>query len=160
MSSEEVNLILERLDKIETSQRSMETGIMNLGTRLEALENKVEERLQDTRPLWSGVQTQIEGLRADMQTQMEGLRADTQTRIESLREEMQTRIESLREEMQTRIESLREEMQTRIESLREEMQKGFHLLDKKFELVQEDVVNVRVKQRFLEKEVDEIKKAS
>lgn len=59
MSSEEVKLILQRLGNIET-------GVMNLGTRLEALENKVEERLQDTRPMWEGVHTQVVELREEM----------------------------------------------------------------------------------------------
>jgi hypothetical protein len=69
MSSDEIKLILEKLaklDEIELRQRSMETGIINLGTRLEALENLVEQRLQDTRPMWQGVQAQVSELREEM----------------------------------------------------------------------------------------------
>ncbi len=51
-----MNLILQRLGNIET-------GVMNIGTRLESLENKVEERLQDTRPMWEAVQVQLNELR-------------------------------------------------------------------------------------------------
>ncbi len=113
MSSDEIKLILEKLaklDEIESRQRSMETGIVNLGARLEALENLVEERLQDTRPMWQGVQTQI--------TQMG------------------------------------EEMK----AMHEEMQQGFRFLNKKFELVHEDVMNVRADQRLLESDVEDLKK--
>jgi chromosome segregation ATPase len=66
MSSDEMKLILEKLEKLdemESRQRIIETGVMNLGTRLEALENKVEERLQDTRPMWQTVQSQLKELR-------------------------------------------------------------------------------------------------
>ncbi len=52
MSSDEMKTILEKLGHIET-------GIRNMGTRLEAVENKVEAletivvtRLQETTPLW------------------------------------------------------------------------------------------------------------
>jgi len=66
MSSDEIKLILEKLGEMESRQRSMETGIINLGTRLEALENLVEDRLQDTRPMWQGVQAQISELREEI----------------------------------------------------------------------------------------------
>jgi chromosome segregation ATPase len=66
MSSDEVKLILERLDRIESRQGNMETGILNLGARLGALETIVEERLQDTRPLWESVQTQLTEIRGDI----------------------------------------------------------------------------------------------
>ena len=56
MSSDEMKLILERLGH-------METRILNLGTRLEALENIVAERLQDTRPMWEGVTAQLVEIR-------------------------------------------------------------------------------------------------
>lgn len=44
-------------------------------TRLEELENKVEERLKDTRPLWEGVQAQLVELREGQ----EKLREEVQT---------------------------------------------------------------------------------
>src|SRR6185436_9213950 len=78
----------EKLDEILRRIGLLETGVQNLGTRLEAVEGKVallketgaaltvkaealdakvETRLQDTRPLWQGVQAQIKELHTDMQ---------------------------------------------------------------------------------------------
>ncbi len=83
MSSDEVKLILEKLEKLdametkldamETRQRHMETGIVNLGTRLETLENTVDERLYDTRPQWEGVQSQISEMREEMRERFNNL---------------------------------------------------------------------------------------
>ena len=45
---------------------SILTTVQNLGTRLGALEEKVEERLHDTRPIWQKVVTDIAELRAEV----------------------------------------------------------------------------------------------
>ncbi|MEW6213353.1 MAG: hypothetical protein AB1631_33975 [Acidobacteriota bacterium] len=107
MSSDEIKMILERLGHIET-------GIRNLGARMEAVENRIERletAFRETIPLWAA---------------------------------------ELREETK----EIREEMKT----MREEMQQGFRFLNKKFELVHEDVTNVRAEQRLLEKDFEDLKK--
>ena len=90
MSSDEIKMILEKLEKLdvmETRQRHIETGIINLGARLEALENKVDERLYDTRPQWEGVQAQISEMREEMRERfntLEGEVKDTNRRMQVL----------------------------------------------------------------------------
>jgi predicted nucleic acid-binding Zn-ribbon protein len=87
MSSDEIKMILEKLDAMESRQGRIETGIINLGVRLEALENIVEERLPDTRPLWESVQSQISKMREEMQERFDGLESevkDTGRRVRAL----------------------------------------------------------------------------
>lgn len=108
MSSDEVKLILEKLEKLdameskmngmgskmdvmETRQRHIETGIINLGTRLESLENKVDDRLYDTRPVWEGVQAQISEMREEMRERFDNLEGevkDTNRRMRVLNDTM------------------------------------------------------------------------
>lgn len=64
--TEQGQVVLAKLTGIESRQASIEQGIINLGTRVEALEteqvnlrNLVESRLQDTRPLWEALRQQI-----------------------------------------------------------------------------------------------------
>ena len=49
----------DRLDKLISL-------VHNIAARLSALEQKVDERLHDTRPIWEAVQNQITELRAEM----------------------------------------------------------------------------------------------
>jgi chromosome segregation ATPase len=98
MSSDEIKMILEKLDAMEskmdameTRQHHIETGIVNIGARLEALENIVDERLQDTRPLWEGVQSQISEMREEMRERFDGLESevkDTNRRVRVLNDTM------------------------------------------------------------------------
>ncbi len=50
----------EKLDLIVTRLGTLEQKVGTLGQTLEALEQKVDERLKDTRPLWEAVQTQLQ----------------------------------------------------------------------------------------------------
>lgn len=43
------------------------TLVQGIDTRLKTLEQKVDERLYDTRPLWEGVQAQLTELRAEVE---------------------------------------------------------------------------------------------
>ena len=45
---------------------SILTTVQDLGTRLAGLEEKVEERLHDTRPIWEKVVADIAGLRSEV----------------------------------------------------------------------------------------------
>ncbi|HEV2912165.1 MAG TPA: hypothetical protein VGX92_02510 [Pyrinomonadaceae bacterium] len=62
--------------KLPTSQDGMLaqilTTVQNLSTRLESLEQKVDERLHDTRPIWEKVQSDIAGLQEGQRSLQEG----------------------------------------------------------------------------------------
>jgi DNA repair ATPase RecN len=67
MALKEVTTMSEDLtQKLPTSQdgtlAQILTTVQNLSARLESLEQKVEERLYDTRPIWEKVQADIAGL--------------------------------------------------------------------------------------------------
>ncbi|MEW6207155.1 MAG: hypothetical protein AB1631_02230 [Acidobacteriota bacterium] len=101
MSSDEIKLILQRLGNIET-------GVMNLGTRLESLENKVEERLQDTRPMWQAVQSQLKELREGQERLQEGQK-NINSELRALRKAFSRTYSDLlitQEEQEERLEKL------------------------------------------------------
>ena len=50
-----MRLILARLDSIDSRLANVETRISNVENRLSALEDKVDRRLQETRPIWEQV---------------------------------------------------------------------------------------------------------
>ncbi|HZH90202.1 MAG TPA: hypothetical protein VEX70_06205 [Pyrinomonadaceae bacterium] len=51
-----------QLSAIRGDIEALDTRLTSLDTRLTALEEKVDRRLQETRPLWEGVQEQIRKL--------------------------------------------------------------------------------------------------
>ncbi len=54
--------ILSALAAINTELSAIRTDVATLGERMSALEEKVDRRLQETRPMWEGVQEQIRQL--------------------------------------------------------------------------------------------------
>jgi chromosome segregation ATPase len=73
-----------RLHNLETQQGEMSGSLHNLETqqgemsaRLERIENIVDQRLYDTRPLWESVLSQIAELDKKIDTRVEELRAET-----------------------------------------------------------------------------------
>jgi predicted nucleic acid-binding Zn-ribbon protein len=54
--------VLTTLSAIRTEQTAIRADVAALGERLSALEEKVDRRLQETRPMWEGVQAQIRQL--------------------------------------------------------------------------------------------------
>lgn len=55
----QLQIILSRLDAIEASQKTLDANQKSLETRQAALEEKVDRRLQETRPIWEAVLVQI-----------------------------------------------------------------------------------------------------
>jgi chromosome segregation ATPase len=56
-------------EKLKDNRRldQLLTLVQGIDERLKVLEQKVDERLYDTRPLWEGVQTQLTELRAEVE---------------------------------------------------------------------------------------------
>jgi predicted nucleic acid-binding Zn-ribbon protein len=54
--------VLGALSEIRAEQTAIRADVAVLGERLTALEEKVDRRLQETRPIWEGVQEQIRKL--------------------------------------------------------------------------------------------------
>jgi hypothetical protein len=52
-----------KLDELLSIVRGLSSKVGSMDSRLSSLEQKVDERLYDTRPLWEGVQVQLVELR-------------------------------------------------------------------------------------------------
>ena len=60
--------ILARLDSIDSRLSNVENRLSNVEGRLSALEDKVDRRLQETRPIWEQVLTRLDSLEIEMRT--------------------------------------------------------------------------------------------
>ena len=80
--SDRLDQIIGMVQGLTSETRAMAAQLRAMDERLTSLEQKVEERIYDTRPLWESVQTQIVELREPQERMNQ-----EQTRI---REEMQT----------------------------------------------------------------------
>ena len=61
-----VRLILARLDSIDTRLSNVENRLSNVESRLTALEDKVDRRLQETRPIWEQVLVRLDGVEGQL----------------------------------------------------------------------------------------------
>ena len=61
-----VSLILRRLDSIDSRLGNVETRLSNVEGRLSALEDKVERRLQETRPIWEQVLVRLDAVEGQL----------------------------------------------------------------------------------------------
>jgi chromosome segregation ATPase len=51
-----------RMDSLEARMSSLENRVATVDARLIALEDKVDARLRETRPIWEGVQQRLTGI--------------------------------------------------------------------------------------------------
>ena len=63
-----VGKILARLDSIDSRLGNVENRLSNVEGRLSTLEEKVDRRLQETRPIWEQVLTRLDSLEDEMRT--------------------------------------------------------------------------------------------
>jgi uncharacterized protein YoxC len=64
-SEEKLNQILAIVQSLNTLVQRLDTRVENVEVRLGGLEEKVERRLHDTRPIWEKVQIDVAQLQAD-----------------------------------------------------------------------------------------------
>jgi chromosome segregation ATPase len=57
-----------RLDSIDSRLGNVENRLSKVESRLTALEDKVDRRLQETRPIWEQVLTRLDSLESEMRT--------------------------------------------------------------------------------------------
>jgi DNA repair exonuclease SbcCD ATPase subunit len=56
--------VMARFDALDASMREMRTSMQDLNTRLTALEERVDQRLKETRPIWEQVLVRLDGMDA------------------------------------------------------------------------------------------------
>ncbi|MCA1614162.1 MAG: hypothetical protein LC800_08445 [Acidobacteria bacterium] len=71
-------------------------GLESLGARMAALEERVDRRLQETRPIWEQVLARLDGIEGRMDS-LESRMGNVETRMNSLEEEFQSGIRRLQE---------------------------------------------------------------
>ena len=76
LSNDVLKLILARLDSMDARLDSMDGRLDSMDGRLTTLEEKVDRRLQETRPIWERALAEIAGLRAEMQEGFEKIRSE------------------------------------------------------------------------------------
>jgi hypothetical protein len=91
--------------------------VRGIDTRLTTLEEKVDSRLTETRPIWEGVLARLETLSAEVS-----------------------------------------EFRTEVSEFREETAKNFELVDSKFNIINDHILNVQAKQRLTEKRVEDLER--
>ena len=57
-----------RMTTLEGRMTTLEDHMASFDARLASLEEKVEERLHDTRPMWEGVQARLAGIETEMKS--------------------------------------------------------------------------------------------
>ncbi len=98
----------DKLDSLITLVQQVATDVKTLNGRVDSLEQKVDSRLHDTRPIWEGVQARL-------------------TTIES-----------------------------EIGSLRTEVQAGFKKLDRRLDVLNGEIIDLKDEHRELESRVDKL----
>jgi chromosome segregation ATPase len=66
LPNNDLKLILARLNSIDTRLDSMDKRLDSIDTRLTTLEDKVERRLLETRPIWESVLEQLKEMSAQL----------------------------------------------------------------------------------------------
>jgi predicted nucleic acid-binding Zn-ribbon protein len=59
------------ITEIHSQQAAMAKNVSSLDARLTSLEQRVDERLKETRPIWEGVQDQVQTLQEQVQRVLE-----------------------------------------------------------------------------------------
>lgn len=94
---------LDRLDSLIATVNQIASDVRGLTERLDRLEAKVDVRLQETRPIWEAIQTQLEELRTETQRGFRRLDqvfnkvAGSLTRVEVVQADIEGRIDKLEE---------------------------------------------------------------
>jgi DNA repair exonuclease SbcCD ATPase subunit len=56
--------VMARFDALDASMRDMRISMQDMNTRLTALEERVDQRLKETRPIWEQVLVRLDGMDA------------------------------------------------------------------------------------------------
>lgn len=68
LPNDNFKLILARLDSIDSRLSNLENNAAALDTRLTSPEDKVDRRLQETRPIWEQVLARLDNLETELRT--------------------------------------------------------------------------------------------
>jgi chromosome segregation ATPase len=148
-----MNGVIENMDaSLQETVDRLFTMVQSIDSRLIELDTKVDRRLQDTRPNWEGVQSQLKDVvdsQRRLRTELDGL----QNSLGELRQDV-TSIKNSQEKLREQIN----EIQNQLQALRSETEKGFRTIDRRMERQIGEFERLHAYQRDLEDRVDEIEK--
>jgi septal ring factor EnvC (AmiA/AmiB activator) len=119
----------ERVRSESNPPNVIEESFLKLSEQIKKIDEKVDARLHDTRPIWEAVQSQLTILRTDS-------------------EAVQSQLTTLQTEW--------EAVQAQLTTLRADMEKGFRRLDHKIDLFAKNLADVYADQKDLEDRVDKL----
>ena len=106
LSNDSIRVILEKLESIDTR-----LGTLELETRLTSLEEKVDRRLQETRPIWEQVlarMEKVETTQAEFRTEVRQSFRTLERRLSVLSDDVVT-VRADQKDMGSRIDKLESE---------------------------------------------------
>jgi chromosome segregation ATPase len=89
LPNDNMMLILSRFDSIDSRLDRIDSRLDGLDSRLTTLEDKVDKRLMETRPIWERALAEIAETRAEMSEGFEKLRAEMNEGFGKLRTDME-----------------------------------------------------------------------
>ena len=130
------NLLRDRFDQLVSLVQDLIAKHAETGARVERVEQVLEQRLYDTRPLWETVQAQLKELGERIRS------------LESETGEMRTQMNEMRTQMT--------EMRTQINEMRLENSNGFRLVDRKIGVLGKTLIDMTADIRELQDRVEKI----
>lgn len=103
LPNDTLRLILVRLESIDGRLNGIDTRLDSLDGRLTTLEEKVDRRLQETRPIWEQVLARLDTLEAEMRTGFRrisremGVVGKDMYELRAAQQDLEVRVEKLEE---------------------------------------------------------------
>ena len=85
----------DKLDSLISLVHQLVSDVQNLQSQVNALEQKVDARLHETRPIWEGVLARLEDIEISMD-KVRGMSHDTRGDLRELRRELREHLPALK----------------------------------------------------------------
>ena len=132
--------------------------------RLDGLEQKVDAKLMDTRPIWERALAEIVATRAELSEARAEL-SETRSELSETRSELSETRAELAEtrtelaEFRTSVEGRLDKLEVELAEFRHETNANLHSLDRQIMVVAKEFVHLRSDQHYLEDRVEAIEQA-
>jgi predicted nucleic acid-binding Zn-ribbon protein len=130
------SMIASRFDQVINAIQQVDTRVQSLESGFQALDEKVEQRLHDTRPIWEAVQTRLD----EMQTRLDEMKARL--------DEINIRLDGI----ETRLKSVESE----VAQLRADTSTGFRAVDRKIGILSKNMIDMTADIRELQDRIEKI----
>ncbi len=147
----------EKLNHLIVLVGQMSGELRGFGKQLESLEEKVDRRLMETRPIWEAVRMRLDG----MDTHLEGIatRFDgMDMRLDGIDARLNG-IDARLDGIDVRLDGVDgrlNKLESNVTDLKTEMAEGFYKFSEKVQVLLEDVMDVRSEQRRLKHRMDKL----